>query len=127
MLFQHLAGLVFVSVAFVSSPSKIEGVRGSMTAIKELQFCNYHTTQSQCWVELQCLRHHTLSFAQLVFCNLHEHFVVRDSSPILREQLSPLFPDTNNSKPSTQNSRDKKNSGAALCSPRVHYENNEYR
>ena len=39
----------------------------------------YHTPQSQCWVELQCLRHHTLSFAQLVFCNLPEHFVVRDS------------------------------------------------
>ena len=85
--------LIFDNHRVSSSPSKIEGVRGSMTAIKELQFCNYHTTQSQCWVELQCLRHHTLSFAQLVFCNLPEHFVVRASSPISGEQLkhSKLF------------------------------------
>ena len=85
--------LIFDNHRVSSSPSKIEGVRGSMT---ESRYCFsncFHTPQSQCWVELQCLRHHTLSFAQLVFCNLPEHFVVRASSPISGEQLkhSKLF------------------------------------
>lgn len=67
-------------------PSKLEEVRGEYDRLKGLQFRHFHTPQSQCWVELQCLRHHTLSFAQLVFCNLPEHFVVRDRGflPCLR-------------------------------------------
>ena len=59
----------FIFVAFFSSPSKIEGVRGSMTESRCCFSNCFHTPQS-----------------------------LRDSSPILREQLFPLFPDTNNKK-----------------------------
>ena len=51
----------FIIVAYFSSPSKIEGVRGSMTESRCCFSNCFHTPQS-----------------------------LRDSSPILREQLSPF-------------------------------------
>ena len=75
-----------------NSPSKLEGVpegwgRVSATAT-ETNATVTHTPPVKCWVEWQCLRHRTLSFAQNVLCHLPERYAVRTTSPNLGEEFA---------------------------------------